>query len=110
MLGETIIVPHHWRLEVANMLRTAIRRKRMSLSARDETLTALAMLPVTVDRQTWAMAWSATIALSDRHQLTPYDAAYLELAARLSIPLATRDRALQRAGEVEQIVIRDYTF
>ncbi|WP_204569846.1 type II toxin-antitoxin system VapC family toxin [Arsenicitalea aurantiaca] len=93
------IVPALWHLEVANSLLSACRRKRMSLAARSLALDELMRLPVTIDLETDKHAWSATLDLADRHGLTVYDAAYLELAQRRRLPLATLDRQLRAAAE-----------
>jgi predicted nucleic acid-binding protein len=55
-------------------------------------------LPVLVDAATEAQAWSATINLGRQHGLTEYDAAYLELALRQGLPLATLDAKLEAAA------------
>ncbi len=103
IFSTSIHVPAHWRLEVANMLRSALRRGRLTIGQRDAALRRLQDLPVTIDQSGWDAAWSGTVALSDRHGLTPYDAAYLELAGRLQAMLATRDRALAIAAQAEGI-------
>ena len=56
-------------------------------------------LPVTLDMETADDAWSASIHLAERHHLTVYDAAYLELAQRRKLPLATLDDDLVKAGK-----------
>ncbi|MDW6021800.1 type II toxin-antitoxin system VapC family toxin [Mesorhizobium sp. BAC0120] len=90
--------PGLWRLEVANGLRMAVRRSRMSLEFRDEALARLARLPIEIDQETNLHAWQATLSLADRYALTVYDAAYLELAQRRRLPLATLDRRLDQAA------------
>jgi predicted nucleic acid-binding protein len=96
-------VPGLWRLEVANVLEMGVRRKRHDKHFRDATLADLAQLPIQVDPQTDQQAWTATLRLADRHQLTLYDAAYLELALRRNLPLATLDEDLRRAAEKEKV-------
>ena len=105
LLAAPIIVPSHWRLEVANMLRSALRRRRLTIPQRDDALARLSALPVTVDAIGWDAAWTGTIVLSDRHDLTPYDAAYVELAIRRQATLATRDKALTKAARAEGISV-----
>jgi len=95
---EGAIVPSLWRLEIANALQVAIRRKRVDRGFRDETIAQLSRLPITVDSETNAHAWGASLALADRFGITLYDATYLELAQRRNVPLATSDRALRRAA------------
>lgn len=92
-------VPSLWRLEVANALQMAVRRKRIDSAFRDASLSDLALLNIAADPDTDAFAWSTTLRLADRFQLTLYDAAYLELAQRLSLPLASLDQELRKAGE-----------
>lgn len=93
------VVPSLWRLEVANMLRTAVRRGRCSEALADTMLARLVDLPIETDPDTDTHAWYETRALSRAHGLTPHDAAYLELAIRLSLPLATGDRELIAAAQ-----------
>ena len=92
------VVPSLWRLETANGLQVAIRRKRIDAVFRDRALTHLARLPIAIDAETDAHAWTTTLQLADSFQLTLYDAAYLELALRLALPLATLDSALRPAA------------
>lgn len=91
-------VPALWHLETANSLQINVRRGRISDVQRDAALTALASLTILVDSETIVRAWSDTLALSARFGLTVYDAAYLELAYRRGLPLATLDRELRAAG------------
>jgi predicted nucleic acid-binding protein len=98
-------VPGLWRLEVANVLEMSVRRKRNDRNFRDATLADLAQLPIQVDPQTDQQAWSATLRLAERHRLTLYDAAYLELALRRNLPLATLDEDLRRAANTEKVQV-----
>jgi predicted nucleic acid-binding protein len=75
------VVPTLWRFEVANGLQMAVRRKRINAAFRDQVLAHLAELDIVVDPASDAYAWSASVQLSDRHNLTVYDAAYLEFGA-----------------------------
>lgn len=92
------VAPAVWRLEVANAFQTAIRRKRIDARFRDAALAQLALLPITIDPETDTYAWGTTLRLSERFTLTIYDAAYLELAQRRDLPLATLDEALRAAA------------
>ena len=96
-------VPSLWRLEVANVLDSGVRRGRRDAAFRDDTLADLALLPITVDPETDRQAWGATLQLAIRHRLTLYDAAYLELAQRRRLPLATLDRELRQAAQAEMV-------
>lgn len=96
-------VPAHWRLEVANSLRTAVIRGRVAAAYRNAVLEALSGLPIETDPETVRHVWGATLALADKHRLTPYDAAYLELAIRRQVALATLDKVLKSAALAEGI-------
>jgi len=91
-------VPSLWRLEVANSLQIGIRRRRIDAAFRDAALVDLGRLNIAVDPDTDKLAWTAILGLADRFRLTAYDAAYLELAHRRSLPLATLDRPLGAAA------------
>ena len=95
---EGAVVPLLWRYEVANGLQMAARRKRIDAAYRDASLAELRLLPITVDRSGDDLIWTATVALAERFRLTVYDAAYLELAHRQALPLATADRQLRAAA------------
>jgi predicted nucleic acid-binding protein len=90
--------PSLWRLEVANVLRNAVRRGRCDLGFVDEALRNLEAMSIVIDAETDAHAWNATLALSRAEDLTPYDAAYLELSIRLGATLASCDRELIAAA------------
>jgi predicted nucleic acid-binding protein len=92
------VVPALWRLEVANVLTGAVRRGRIDADFRQEALADLALLDITADPHTDARAWGETLSLADRFGLTLYDAAYLELARRRDLPLATLDGELRSAA------------
>ena len=99
------IVPTVWKLEVASAFQAAIRRGRIDRIFRDAALEHLSEFMIDVDAETPAHAWSVTLGLADRHGLTPYDAAYLELSVRRDLPLATLDTALQRAAAASGIEV-----
>ena len=93
------VVPMLWRLEIANGFQSAIRRGRIDLAFRNEALAQLVRMPIVVDHQTDTYAWTTTLQLADRFQLTLDDAAYLELAQRCTLPLAILDNALRSGAE-----------
>jgi predicted nucleic acid-binding protein len=99
------VVPELWRYEVANALQMAVRRSRIDARYRDESLADLDALDIAVDPECDTYVWSATLRLAERHGLTIYDAAYLELAQRLRLTLATLDAALIRAGRAELVTV-----
>ena len=97
------IVPALWRLEVLNGFQIAVRRGRITVEYRDASIADLRALSIAIDPGTNRQAWSGTLRLCDRFGLTPYDAAYLELALRRQLPLATLDGELTRAAQVENV-------
>ena len=95
---EGAFVPALWRLEIANSLTVAVRRGRIDADFRRASLADLALLDIATDQYTDFHAWGETLSLADRFKLTIYDAAYLELAVRRSLPLATLDGELCAAA------------
>jgi predicted nucleic acid-binding protein len=98
-------VPALWRLEVANVLEMNVRRDRHDAAFRDAALADLAILPISIDPETDRQAWGATVRLAARHRLTVFDAAYLELAQRRGLPLATLDKELRDAATAEGLIL-----
>jgi predicted nucleic acid-binding protein len=96
-------VPSLWSLEVANVLEIGVRRGRHDSTFRDAMLADLSLLPISTDLETDKHAWHATLQFAHRHRLTLYDAAYLELAHRRRLPLATLDADLRAAAMAEGV-------
>jgi predicted nucleic acid-binding protein len=92
-------VPSLWWFEVRNTLIVNERRGRLRESDTAAFLRALARLNVTIDR---SPDEADVLALARRRQLTVYDAAYLELARRERLELATLDTALATAARAER--------
>jgi predicted nucleic acid-binding protein len=92
------IVTGLWPLEMANVLLVAERRKHISQAQRRRALTALSHLPIQADGETAMRAWSSAFDLASAHDLTIYDAGYLELSLRSQLPLATLDHDLSKAA------------
>lgn len=92
--GGPLVVPTLWPFEVANSLLVLFRRKRIIADERDRALGALARLPLVVDDEGCRQAFGKVSELAAEHGLSVYDAAYLELALRRKLPLASRDDAL----------------
>jgi predicted nucleic acid-binding protein len=95
--GEAV-VPPLWFLELSNALRVARRRGRVSEPEVAEAMRLLGALPIRMDERSGFPLATDLLNLSARWNLSAYDAAYLELANRLSLPLATHDRRLQEAA------------
>ena len=94
--AETALVPAVWRLEVGNALLTALRRERLARKDVDRLLALVAALPVEQDLPLDDAAYSRVMAIAERFALTSYDAAYLELAQRRGVALATLDARLRQ--------------
>lgn len=92
------VVPPLWRYEVANALLMAQRRRRIDEPRRTALLQMLDEFGIEEDHAPEGDPWAATVRLADLYQLTVYDAAYLELAQRRRLPLATLDDALRAAA------------
>lgn len=99
------MAPALWPLEVMNALIMAERRKRVDAAQRQQLTVLLRDLPIALDEETAEQAWSATVQLAERHRLTVYDAAYLELAQRRSLPLASLDDELRAAAEAAGVAL-----
>ncbi len=92
------VVPALWFVEITNVLGMAERRGRIDAAGLQEALNLLRSLPLVVDEPP-SLAWSEPVLQLMRvHRLTAYDAAYLELARRRGLPLATKDRDLLAAA------------
>ncbi len=94
------VVPAIWHLEVGNILLAAERRGILDVAQRQAVFTHLAALPIVTDTETGARAWGETLSLAQTYALSLHDAAYLELARRRDLPLATFDASLIRAASV----------
>jgi predicted nucleic acid-binding protein len=90
--------PSHWPLEVANALVMGERRKRSTEADTLRWLGFVAALPIAVDDETVGQCWSNTISIARQHHSTVYDAAYVELALRRGLSIATLDRKMKVAG------------
>lgn len=95
---ERAVVPDLWHLEVVNTLVVGERRKRSTQADTVTWLGFLALLPIAVDGETRAHAFRETPGLAREHNVSAYDAAYLELAMRRGLPLATLDEKLKTAA------------
>ncbi|MBI2514436.1 MAG: type II toxin-antitoxin system VapC family toxin [Opitutae bacterium] len=100
--GAKAWVPALWHLELANVLLGAKRRSRIDQAGIEQFLGALALYDIAVDPDTMTNAWAKSLSLAESYDLSVYDAAYLELALRRGLPLATLDTeliaAMKRAG------------
>lgn len=97
---EPAIVPALWWFEVRNVLIVSERRKRLTSDGSQEFLKFLAGFPIWSDEEPDE---DAIFGFARRHQLSFYDATYLEIAHRKGLPLATLDKALRMAAEAAGI-------
>ncbi len=97
-----LLVPVLWPYEVGNTLSRAVRKGRISSKKAQEFLVDLESFSITIDDGT-SYALTDVYRLAESHGLTTYDAAYLELALRRNLPLASLDGDLNRAAGLEGI-------
>lgn len=97
------IVPAVWPLEVANVLLLALRRKRLDGPTYSEAVQRAAMIAPLMDAAGLDQIWGRSSELAQRHNLTVYDASYLELALRSGLPLASLDQRLRAAAAAEGV-------
>lgn len=94
---DRAVVPALWQLEFANVLRIACKRNRIAAAQAQQIIEQICSLPIEVDRDTPGPA--ELLALALRYDLSSYDAAYLELALRLQLSIATTDQALRTSAQ-----------
>lgn len=97
--GAVLEVPAMWPLEVANALLVLERRRKLEPDERATALDWLRMLPVRIDQEGASLAFSRLTEIAERHQVSIYDATYLELAMRRKRPLACKDGPLLKAAK-----------
>ncbi len=103
MLSETdLIMPSLFWFELRNVLLIGERRKRIAMLDVQHSLAFVDSLPAIVDN---ACVEQSLMMLARRHELTAYDAAYLEVAIRTNALLATLDKKLVRAAEAEAVPV-----
>ena len=103
--GDRITVPAHWPTEVSNGLLMGLRRKRIQPGRPELFWDQLAVLPIDVELPLTSSQAKAVLALCELYGLTVYDAAYLELAKRNGLPLATQDGTLLKAARLEGVAL-----
>ena len=103
--GATLEVPALWPLEVANALLVLVRRRKLTEDERQTGLGWLRGLPVRIDPEAAALAFSRLSELAAAHQLSVYDAAYLELAQRRKLALACQDGPLRQAAQLAGVTL-----
>lgn len=98
MVAEAALVPGHWALEVVNVLAMAEKKRRISPADSTRFVQLLAMLDIQQDEVAGTRAFDHILPHCRNHGLTSYDGAYLDLALRRRLPLATLDDDLRKAA------------
>ncbi len=93
------LVPNLWHLEATNVLLGAEKRFEVKMGEVEHFISQLEALPIYVDSMTSSQSFSRTLALARAYNLSSYDAAYLELAVRKGLPIATLDKKLLKAAK-----------
>jgi predicted nucleic acid-binding protein len=105
MNGSALHVPSLWTWEVLNTVAVVIKRQRITAVRGRDFLEQLAKMNIVVDLAPPVADFPRLHSLATVHQLTAYDVAYLDLAKRLELPLATRDGDLIRAAHAEGVYL-----
>ena len=87
-------VPGLWKLEVGNILVTAERKGRISYADINKFLSLIEQLNIKVDNEASIRGFHEILSIAYTQKLTTYDATYLELAMRMGLPLASKDKHL----------------
>ncbi|HEX6502829.1 MAG TPA: type II toxin-antitoxin system VapC family toxin [Terriglobales bacterium] len=102
---ETALVPAWWSIEITNVLAMAERKGRITARESDAFIADLSKLGIERDNEAPDRAFTHLLALCRTHRLTSYDAIYLDLAARRSLPLATLDEDLRKAAKKLHVAV-----
>lgn len=105
MVDSYALVPSLWHLEATNVLLGAEKRYEISFGQVERFISQLDMLPIQVDSFTANHAFDRTLSLAREYKLSSYDAAYLELAIRETLPLSTLDKKLLNAAKKSEVEI-----
>ena len=105
LVSDMAVVPALWPIEVGDVLLVATRRGRIRVNDWKRIHGDLAALPIEIDSETPSRVWPAILPLAHKHKLSAYDAAYLELAVRFKLPLATLDKELRTACRAARIEV-----
>ncbi|MBU1172198.1 MAG: type II toxin-antitoxin system VapC family toxin [Proteobacteria bacterium] len=102
---STAFAPSIWPLELGNVLCVAERRKRIGEADSARFIALLSALPIIVEQETPDRMLKEIVALARNHQLSTYDASYLDLAMRKGLPLATQDKNLIKAARRSKVIL-----
>ena len=101
--GADIVVPAIWRVEIANLLVVAERRKKIAAEKSQRFIQELLKFKITVDIEGLNETFGTVVDYARLYQRSAYDASYLELAHRRGLALATKDGPLRAAADALQI-------
>lgn len=107
LIKKSAIVPAVWVYEVSNVLAVGERRGRISAERANRQISLLAGLKIAVADCDREHMLRAVRELALRHNLAAYDAAYLDLAIRTGLPLASIDKRLVGSAHSERITLFD---
>jgi len=107
LLTTGAVVPSLWRLEATSVIVKSLRLNKISQAQASTFIALLEDLDISIDVQTDQRAFHDTLDLARRYVLSAYDAAYLELALRNGLPLATLDAKLDAAARQAGVVVVD---
>lgn len=102
---DTPVAPALWPFETVNGLEIMRRRGRLDARTLADVLEVLRLLPIEIEPQDFERNASAVLPLARQYGLTVYDAAYLEIAKRRRLPLATLDDGLRRAARKARVKV-----
>lgn len=108
--ASTAVVPSIWPLEVGNVLLAAERKKHLREADSARFIALLTELPITIEQEPPERMFKEILALAREHQLSSYDASYLDLAMRKGLPIATLDNGLIAAAKTSQVPIEKHNF
>jgi predicted nucleic acid-binding protein len=96
---KSALVPASWYLEVANVIAMAERKGRVSVAQASNFIQLIGGVQLEIDNDAPLLAFTEVLPLCRTHQLTSYDAVYLDLSLRRRLPLASLDEPLRKAAK-----------
>jgi len=108
--NATAHVPSIWPLEVGNVLLVAERKNRLSEADSIRFIALLTELPIIIEQESPERMIKEIFALARKHELSSYDASYLDLAMRKGLPIATLDNNLIDAAKRSQVPIVNFKY
>jgi predicted nucleic acid-binding protein len=105
LVDATAYVPSIWPLEVVNVLLAAERMSYISEADSVRFINLLSQLPILVQHEGPGRGMKDLLALARAHELSSYDASYLDLAMKRGLPLATLDKKLRHAAKAVRLRI-----